>query len=136
MSTPNCDVCQKKIFAAEKPIQVPGFTCHDACFKCKSCNIKLTLHTYTSFEKNVYCKAHVPKPEPNQTIDVTMATAMAAPDSNHNTVAFQKSTGDSSYGSGAVGVESAINAPKKPEVVGNINRMEVRHQGTDKFESA
>ena len=41
----------------------------------------------------------------------------------------------SSYGNGAVAVESAKNAPKPPTTVNQINKMEVLHQGVERFSS-
>jgi hypothetical protein len=39
----------------------------------------------------------------------------------------------SSYGAGAVGVVSATQAPKPPTTVNQVNKMEVLHQGVERF---
>ena len=42
----------------------------------------------------------------------------------------------SSYGAGAVAVTTATTVQKPAAVVGNVNKMEIRHNGTDKFTGA
>ena len=38
--------------------------------------------------------------------------------------------------SGAIAVDTALNAPKVPTTVNQVNKMEVRHQGVEKYSSA
>jgi hypothetical protein len=42
----------------------------------------------------------------------------------------------SSYGAGAVAVASALAAPKAPTTVNQVNKMEVLHQGVEKYTGA
>lgn len=140
---------------------MPGAVYHDACFKCKFwrwcwwgggfcptppnnsfsragevCSVKLTLKTLNSREGKVFCPTHKPYDAPNQVIDSTTASAMAAPDSTMTKREFAKSDANHSYGAGAVVVQTATSAPKPPTTVNNINRMEVLHQGVGKFASS
>ena len=43
---------------------------------------------------------------------------------------------NSAYGNGAIAVDTALNAPKVPTTVNQVNNMEVRHQGVEKYSSA
>lgn len=73
--------------------------------------------------------------EPNQVVDTTIQSQLNTPDASHGTVEFTKTTASHNYGAGAVGVDTATSAPKAPTVVGNVSKMEVRHQGVSKFSS-
>jgi hypothetical protein len=84
----------------------------------------------------VYCPTHKPYDAPNQVIDTTMSTQMGVPESAHGKLEYQKSDSNHQYGHGAVVVETATNAPKPPTNVDNINKIEVRHQGVNKFTSS
>ena len=100
------------------------------------CQVKVTLKTATSREGKVYCATHKPYDAPNQVIDSTTASAMAAPDSTMTKREFAKSDANHTYGAGAVVVETAKSAPKPPTSVNNINKMESLHQGVAKFASS
>jgi hypothetical protein len=83
-------------------------------------------------------------------MDVVASRVAAVPDSSMRTtdrkfnIAGQGATrgtaGDehsgSSYGAGAVGVETATNAPKAPTSVQNVNMTEKRHNGVDGYTGA
>ncbi len=62
-----CQRCQEKVYPLEK-ISI-GIALHRNCFNCTVCDLKLTLNTFVLAEKpdepsvkDVYCKAHAPKP--------------------------------------------------------------------------
>eukprot|EP00048_Salpingoeca_helianthica_P014214 m.220670 g.220670 ORF g.220670 m.220670 type:complete len:138 (+) comp15624_c0_seq1:57-470(+) len=133
----SCTRCQKAIFAAEQPVRVPGGVYHDACFKCKACGTKLTLKTQTTKEGAVWCKSHIPSDTPDQGMDVTTAGQLGAPKQHMGARTITEKAGGqgSSYGAGAVAVEGAKNAPKPPTTVNQINKMEVLHQGVERFTS-
>ena len=73
-----CMRCNKKVYAAENPITVKGadvwsnVTYHSSCFKCKSCNVKLTLINQTTKYGDVWCSTHIPYDKPSQIVDVTI----------------------------------------------------------------
>lgn len=133
-----CSACQKAIFAAENPTRVPGGVYHSACFKCAACGSKLILSTFTTKDGAVYCKNHVPKDVCDQGADVRTTAAMNAPKSNMGARTISERGGGqgSNYGTGAVAVESAAKAPKPPTTVNQVNKMEVMHQGVEKFSSS
>ena len=62
-----CTRCHEKVYPLEK-ISV-GIALHRNCFHCAICDLTLTLNTFVLAErsdapdvKDVYCKAHAPKP--------------------------------------------------------------------------
>jgi len=133
-----CTRCQKAIFAAEQPIRVPGGVYHDACFKCKACNSKLTLKTATTKEGAVWCKSHIPGETPDQGLDMKTENQINAPKQHlgARTIAEKAGGQGSAYGAGAVAVESALHAPLPPTTVNQVNKMETRHNGVEKFTGA
>ena len=52
-----CVHCDKKVYFVEK-LEIDGLLFHKACFKCATCNTKLTPRTYAKANGNVYCKSH------------------------------------------------------------------------------
>lgn len=52
-----CVHCDKKVYFVEK-LEIDGLLFHKACFRCATCNTKLTARTYAKASGNVYCKAH------------------------------------------------------------------------------
>jgi len=130
----SCGRCGKAIYAAEKPTRVPGNVYHDACFKCKECNLKLSLKTCWTEDAEIYCNGHKPYHPPNQVVDSTIESQLGVPDSRFGQREFAKGDGSTHYGMDGVAVNTATNAPKPPTNVQNVNLMEVRHSGeTNKF---
>jgi hypothetical protein len=145
-----------KVYSADNPVRINGLVFHPGHFTCKATGTKLTLRTCEigtdpeTGEKDVYLKGKVPELKPTQVIDVITERVGAVPDANMRTtdrkfnIAGQAATrgaaGDehvgSNYGAGAVAVETAVNAPKAPASVDNINKKEIRHNGTDVFTGA
>jgi hypothetical protein len=109
-----CSRCQRIIFAAENPVRVPGGDYHQSCFKCKGCDTKLSLKTYTSKHGEAWCKTHIPADVPHQVIDVTAQGQLAAPKAVFSGRSITEKGGDqtNNYGAGAVVIETASNAPK------------------------
>ena len=132
MST--CSRCQKPIFAAENPVDIPGGKYHNACFKCKACSTQLTLKTVTTKDGSVWCKSHVPVDSPTSGIDVTMGAQMSAPKPLHGarTIAEKAGGQGSTYDHHAVAVQAALAAPVPASTVGNVNRMEQLHNGVER----
>ncbi|KAL7674670.1 hypothetical protein ACOME3_000946 [Neoechinorhynchus agilis] len=54
-TTEKCSRCGKTVYAAEK-IAACSSQWHKACFRCKTCNTGLTLHTYKDQDGEIYCK--------------------------------------------------------------------------------
>jgi len=160
----NCTRCSGAIFAAEKPVRVPGCIFHDACFKCKKLsatppsdlNKAMFAAPSWPWRPNSLLKAMSTASTTSQEMSLTRPSTLscrtplvsscwcdfgsrnipAAPDANQQTLGIQLSEANHQYGAGAVAVEGAKNAPKAPTTVGNVNNMEVRHQGTAKFTSS
>lgn len=65
-----CIRCQRRVYPIER-VEV-GVQLHKNCFRCKECNMMLSLHNFIlarvdeSGEKDVFCKAHAPKPDKNR----------------------------------------------------------------------
>ncbi|XP_049781625.1 glutamic acid-rich protein isoform X1 [Schistocerca cancellata] len=55
--TNNCRSCGKQVFQMEQ-IKAERSVWHNNCFRCKECNKKLTVDTYSSHEGQLYCKPH------------------------------------------------------------------------------
>ena len=62
-----CARCHEKVYPLEK-VSV-GIALHRNCFQCAVCDLTLTLNTFVLAEsaddtnvKDIYCKAHAPKP--------------------------------------------------------------------------
>eukprot|EP00051_Salpingoeca_urceolata_P026154 m.476284 g.476284 ORF g.476284 m.476284 type:complete len:136 (+) comp20488_c0_seq1:211-618(+) len=124
-----------KVYAADNPIQIAGKTFHPAYFTCAACNGKLILKNCTVKDGEVYHADHAPADTPNQTVDVTMESQMNVPDATMNQREFGKSDPNNEYSTDGVVVTGALNAPKVPPTVNNVNKLEVRHQGVTKFGS-
>eukprot|EP00054_Salpingoeca_dolichothecata_P008451 m.48080 g.48080 ORF g.48080 m.48080 type:complete len:282 (+) comp17741_c0_seq1:552-1397(+) len=128
-----CARCGKSVYAADNPMRVAGVVFHGACFKCKECGSKLTLKTVCPFEGEIYCKNHLPKEDCNQVIDSTMASQMNAPNCAHNSIDFVRSDPNHHAGIDTPEIQTALNAPKPPSSVNNVDKTEVMHQSTGKF---
>lgn len=65
-----CLRCGQTVYQVDRIGPLKDFTFfHTGCFKCSTCNSKLTLKTYcnnqdSQEDKEVYCSSHVPKPGP------------------------------------------------------------------------
>jgi len=92
----------------------------------------------------------MPDARPSQVPDVVTDRVGAVPDSNFRTTdrkfnvagkaAGRGAAGEqdpgSSYGAGAVVVQTQVDAPKPPTTVQNANLTEKMHNGTDKYTAA
>ena len=128
------------------PVSNPaGLVFHPQHFTCKATGTKLTLKNAViatdpaTGEKDVYLRGKEPVIKPNQVMDVIAERVAKVPDSSMRTgdkkLNISGAEG-SSYGAGAVAVTTATTAQKPAAVVGNVNKMEVRNNGTDKFAGA
>jgi len=54
-----CSVCGKKCYPNESENGADTLT-HKACFKCSTCNVRLTLKTYKRYNDILYCQQHAP----------------------------------------------------------------------------
>lgn len=83
-----CLRCKKTVYPTDKIGPLKDFTFfHSGCFRCIECSSKLTLKTYlnnqhSQVDKEVYCSQHVPKIGPGK------------------------------FDGEAMGIKSAVNAPK------------------------
>ena len=108
------------------------------------------MSTARFHEGAYYHKNHVPDVRPFQGADVVTDRVAAVPDSNMRTTdrkfnvagkaAGRGAAGEqdqgSSYGAGAVVVETQKEAPKPPTTVQNVNLTEKLHNGTEKYTAA
>ena len=64
--TTHCIRCEKKVYPTEK-VEI-GVPLHKNCFRCVSCNVTLTMSNFIltkvpeNTRKDIFCKAHAPKP--------------------------------------------------------------------------
>lgn len=68
---PQCILCQKPVYAVEA-VKVNEAVWHKGCFRCKECNVKLTLQNYKKVDKkstDIYCHKCVPVHRPTITAD-------------------------------------------------------------------
>ncbi|XP_059318785.1 LIM domain-containing protein WLIM2b-like isoform X2 [Lycium ferocissimum] len=52
-----CKACEKTVYIAEM-ISTNGVAYHNTCFRCKHCNGRLALSTYSTLDGVLYCKPH------------------------------------------------------------------------------
>jgi len=57
-----CHACGKTVYPTEK-VRAIDFDWHRGCLKCKTCGGALNLKNLQSFNKEPYCKAHLPNPK-------------------------------------------------------------------------
>merc|ERR1712146_310631 len=144
-----------KVYAADNPVRIGGLVFHPGHFTCKATGPSLPFAparsglTRKPARRTCTSRARF-QSKPHQVVDVVTQRVGAVPDSNMRTtdrkfnIAGQAATrgaaGDehhgSNYGAGAVAVETASSAPKPPTVVDNINKQEIRHNGTDQYTGA
>ncbi|XP_049527801.1 microtubule-associated protein futsch [Dermacentor silvarum] len=68
-----CTRCGDRVYPKEMVTPKPGVLLHSGCFKCRECNVKLTLQTFFTNQRDtrdadVYCRTHVPRLGPG-TVD-------------------------------------------------------------------
>mmetsp|Transcript_136907 Transcript_136907/g.193642 ORF Transcript_136907/g.193642 Transcript_136907/m.193642 type:complete len:162 (+) Transcript_136907:76-561(+) len=150
-----CHRSGQKVFAADNPVRIGGLVFHPGHFTCKATGTKLTLKNCVigtdpeSGEKDVYLRGKEPWLKPNQVTDVITERVSKVPDPAMRTTDRKfniagtggtRGSADehagSSYGADAVGVQTAVGAPKPPTTVNNINLQEKRHNGTDNYTGA
>eukprot|EP00035_Acanthoeca_spectabilis_P005598 m.115488 g.115488 ORF g.115488 m.115488 type:complete len:260 (+) comp13094_c0_seq3:72-851(+) len=151
-----CHRSGQKVYAADNPVRIGGLVFHPGHFTCKATGTKLTLKNCVigtdpeNGEKDVYLRGKEPWHKPHQVMGVNDDRVANVPDSAMRTtdrkfnIAGQGETRGgaddehhgSSYGAGAVAMETALNAPKKPTTVDNINKREIRHNGTETYTGA
>ncbi|ELP87857.1 hypothetical protein EIN_274240 [Entamoeba invadens IP1] len=110
MSAKTCCICGKSAYPIERT-NAGGKDYHIACFKCKTCGLKLNNSNfyYDQPSESVYCKNHVPKKTFTQVTDsVAMKAALNAPKKEcENLGTVQKGAGgkphDVVFGAGAEG---------------------------------
>ena len=138
------------MYANDKFVDTNGHTILLKNWKCAGTGASLTVSTARYQDGQYYHKNHVPDVRPDQGTDAIAARVAAVPDSNMRTTdrkfnvagkaGSRGATGDqdqgSSYGAGAVVVETQVAAPKPPTTVNNINQVEKLHNGTDKYTAA
>ncbi|KAM3343889.1 hypothetical protein P3S68_025979 [Capsicum galapagoense] len=56
-SPQKCKVCEKTVYIAEM-ISTNGVAYHNTCFRCKHCNGRLALSTYSTLDGVLYCNPH------------------------------------------------------------------------------
>ena len=111
------------------------FFTHFLLFVGFSCATKLTLKTQTTKEGHAYCKSHVPHDTPDQGLDMKQKCVLEAPKQKmgYRTITEIGGSQGSLYSLGAVAIETAVDAPKPPTTVNNINNMEILWQGGTKY---
>lgn len=134
------------MYPGDNPIQLAGLTFMPQYFTCALTGVKLTLKTVTVHDGEVYLKGKEPNLKPTQVGNVIDERVARVPDSNMRTsdrmfnVAGKATArgctdadAGSSYGAGAVVVDTQIAAPKVPTTVNNINLQEKLHNGVVKY---
>jgi len=58
-----CSACNQTVYNLDK-IEVMNRLWHKKCFKCATCQLKLTPNAYQSSNGKPYCNVHYPKPAP------------------------------------------------------------------------
>ncbi|XP_043218499.1 eukaryotic translation initiation factor 3 subunit A-like isoform X1 [Amphibalanus amphitrite] len=56
-SQTNCRACGRQVFQMER-IKAERAVWHKDCFRCTECNKQLTVDTYASHDRQLYCKVH------------------------------------------------------------------------------
>eukprot|EP00035_Acanthoeca_spectabilis_P005601 m.115513 g.115513 ORF g.115513 m.115513 type:complete len:259 (+) comp13094_c0_seq6:72-848(+) len=150
-----CHRSGQKVYAADNPVRIGGLVFHPGHFTCKATGTKLTLKNCVigtdpeTNEKDVYLRGKEPWLKPNQVSDVITDRVKNVPDPSMRTTdrkfniagkgdtrGVDEDHAGSNYGAGALGVTTAMNAPKAPTTVNNINLKEKRHNGVDTYTGA
>ena len=145
-----CHRSGKNIYPADNPIRVAGLSFLPQHFTCKATGTRLSLKTYVAAEGDVYLKGKEPVKKPTPTASVVDDRVAAVPDSamrttdrmfnvagkGQNRGAAGGQDAGSSYGDAALGVQTAVAAPKPPTTVDNINLQEKLHNGVSVYTRA
>jgi len=106
-----CARCGKNVMSMEE-VKAAGKSWHKpgtpgtSCFRCKQCNVVLTLANHKAAQGEIYCNAHVPSHKAATVKDsVAMKTALNAPKK------VSEGTGVAQKGDSKINAARAANAP-------------------------
>eukprot|EP01126_Amoeba_proteus_P012237 TRINITY_DN1502_c0_g1_i6.p1 TRINITY_DN1502_c0_g1~~TRINITY_DN1502_c0_g1_i6.p1 ORF type:complete len:135 (-),score=15.20 TRINITY_DN1502_c0_g1_i6:241-645(-) len=98
MANPKCKLCNTTVYPVEA-IKALDATWHLKCLKCGTCGTRLSLTTLHSFDRQPFCRSHVPSVK-HTTVADDVSTQHAkdaqakASYANRNNVETQKGTGE------------------------------------------
>ena len=70
-----CAGCGKTVYSNEQ-LKAVNAVWHPVCLKCTTCQVTLSLKTVEAFNKQPYCRSHLPKASHTQVAD-SVATRQA-----------------------------------------------------------
>lgn len=86
---PPCAKCKKTVYPVEK-LNCLDKVWHKACFRCETCNLKLTMNTYKGYNKMPYCKTHYPTTKFTAVSDTPENKRLAQQTRNQSELTYRK----------------------------------------------
>ncbi|XP_071952275.1 LIM and SH3 domain protein 1-like [Antedon mediterranea] len=86
---PQCAKCSKTVYPMEKMSVLDKYW-HKGCFRCETCDLKLTLKTYKGYSKKPYCNTHYPTTKFTAVADTPENKRLAKNTQNQSKVNYTK----------------------------------------------